>query len=185
MEKFFKDKKRIFECTISVEGASINETSARLLLDFGNQTLMFRGQVTSDGRCTIEVPPIRNMNESNGKAILEVISESSLFEAWEAEFELKESKTVKVEMSAPRPIMESKPKIVANVIEEAKPKKKLTPIQESFTKELKYYKINESNLRQNADSLKKIVRAIKKKYTASEVQSLFENVRICFRAARS
>jgi hypothetical protein len=182
MEKFFKDKKRIFECTISVEGASIKETTARLLLDFGQQTLMFRGRVSSDGKCTIEVPPLRNIHEETGRAILEVISESSLFEAWESDFELRESKTVKVEKTEDKPIIvESRPKVSAKVVSQPDP---LTPIQEFFVGELRKHSINEANYRKHDTDIKTIFRLIRERFSPEEVKSLMGHIKPCFEAAK-
>jgi len=99
MEKFFKDKSKLFECNLSVDGASIGETSARLVLQFEDNTnLLYYATLDENGKCKINIPPIKNMNATKGKAVLEVIAESTFFESWSGDFELVASKKVVVEM---------------------------------------------------------------------------------------
>lgn len=113
MELFYTDKGKTFECQIQVEGADINETTARLVLMFENKrNLIFFGDVNADGTCEIKVPALKELKESKGTAVLEVISESTFFEPWESEFELKTSKkvTVEVKSSNAKPLRENKTK---------------------------------------------------------------------------
>jgi len=99
MQKFYRDKTKIFECDISVEGAKLNETQARLVLEFPNQrNLLFYGNIDSNGKCEITVPPLKEMDEGEGTAKLEVIAETTYFESWKDDFVLDTSKKVTVEM---------------------------------------------------------------------------------------
>lgn len=98
MEIFFKDKQRIFECKILIEGANIEDATARLILEFDDQTLLFKGKIDENGKCSFQIPKLKNLTSLKGTASLEVVAESTLFEPWSSEFIVKESKSVKVEM---------------------------------------------------------------------------------------
>lgn len=118
--EIYRDKKKTFECNIMVDGADLSNTSARMLLEFDKQTFLFRGKVDASGKCTIEIPALKNVLEGNGNAILEVIADSTIFEAWKSDFILKESKSVKVmeviEKEADE-VIEEKIKVVVEVKE--------------------------------------------------------------------
>lgn len=186
MEQFYKDKKRVFECNITVEGADIDNTSARLIMEFDSQTLLFKGSVDSDGKCSIEIPALKNIKEEKGKATLEVISDSQLFEAWESDFILKESKTVKVEMVTPKQaIVENKIKVTAQPIKENLVTKnndfENRPIVKSFVYEMKKQKINETNVRTKNREIKNIFSSLKKTYSGNEITFLYENIKQCLK----
>jgi hypothetical protein len=101
MEVFYTDKGKLFECQIQVEGAESDETKARLIMMFENKrNLIFFGDVDSDGTCQIQVPALKDLKEGKGTVVLEVISDSTIFEPWEAKFELKPSKKVTVEVKS-------------------------------------------------------------------------------------
>lgn len=108
MEQFYTDKGKVFECQIQVEGADIADTKARLILMFENKrNMIFFGEVQSNGKCEIAVPALKEFKEGVGTAVLEVISESTLFEPWESKFQLKASKRVQVEVKENRkPLIE-------------------------------------------------------------------------------
>jgi hypothetical protein len=119
MQKFFTDKSKLFECNISVDGAKLNETKARLILEFpNNRNLLFYGNIDNYGKCQINIPALKEMNECEGIAKLEVIAESTYFETWNDNFKLETDKKVRVEMIEPKKetIIESTtPKISVNI----------------------------------------------------------------------
>ena len=98
--KVFTDKTKEFECKVKVEGASINKTSARLVLEGTLNTVMYEGSIDPKGWCTILVNPIRNVFNPGdiGKVKLEVIAEDTYFVPWESDFEVEAEKKVTVEM---------------------------------------------------------------------------------------
>lgn len=98
MEFFFKDKPKNYKWKINVEGANIEQTTARLILEFEDQSLLFKGKIDDSGVCTVQVPKLKNTTQSQGTAYFEVIVESTVFVPWTSEFTIKESKAVKVEM---------------------------------------------------------------------------------------
>lgn len=95
--KFYRDKGEKFSCDIDIEGASIDKSHVRLVLEFNNdKTYLFNGKLTSDGRCEVIIPPLKDIDSQKGKAILEVIAESTYFTPWESDFDVEISKKVSI-----------------------------------------------------------------------------------------
>lgn len=94
-----RDKDEVFECKISVEGTTLNEARARLVLDSEPWNLTFYGKIHPDGRCTVPIKKGLPLGEgSTGKIRLEVIAEDQLFIGWENEFLVEVSKKLSVEV---------------------------------------------------------------------------------------
>lgn len=110
MQKFYRDKSKLFECNISVDGAKINETKARLVLEFPNERhLLFHGKIDKNGKCEILIPPLNEMEECEGSALLEIIAEQTYFESWRDDFTLATNKKVVVEVfNEGKPIIENR-----------------------------------------------------------------------------
>jgi len=94
-----KDKNQDFSCDISLEGADLNKTSARLILETNDWNLVFFGSVDKNGKCLIEIKKLSIFNEGvSGKIKLEIIAEDSIFTPWEKDFKVKVSKKVNVKI---------------------------------------------------------------------------------------
>jgi hypothetical protein len=93
---FYKDIVDTFECDIKIEGTSLSESKARLLFKFKNRSYIFEGTISSDGRVKVIIPKLSEVSDDSGHAVLEVIAESSYFEAWSSDFQLKNKKEVKI-----------------------------------------------------------------------------------------
>lgn len=135
---FYRDSSDVFRCQVDVQGASINESRVRLVLEFDNgKTYMFKGKVKSDGMCEISVPKLKEEDGSGGNAVLEVIAENAFFEPWQGNFNLKSRKSVQVESvqvstSQDKRVTVSnvggtskKPTLVETILEGYKPSKQL------------------------------------------------------------
>ena len=135
MYTLFTDKAENFECNIDIEGASISDTQARLVLESKNINLLFEGSVDANGRCSIVIPKLKDyLKESKeGNMRLEVIAEDTFFSPWEDSFELKASKKVQVEVLSNKDelLKENKPSIKVTMPTKEKVEKK--PIQEKKT----------------------------------------------------
>lgn len=95
----YKDKSEDFSCDISLEGATLDNTKARLILESSDWTLMFEGDIDSKGKCTIPIKKLAILNEGvTGKIRLEVIADGSVFTPWEDDFKVKLSKKVLVKI---------------------------------------------------------------------------------------
>ena len=51
MYKLFTDKSELFECDIKLEGASLSKSSARLVVETQDYSLLFNGDINSSGNC--------------------------------------------------------------------------------------------------------------------------------------
>ena len=100
MQKFFTDKTKLFECNIAIDGANLNETKARLILEFPNKrNLLFYGDINRNtGKCEVLIPALKEMDECEGNVLLEVIADSTYFESWSDKFKLQQNKKVVVEI---------------------------------------------------------------------------------------
>jgi len=100
MYELFVDKQETFECNIKLEGASITNAKARLILESDEMNLVFMGEIDSNGNCTVPIKKLKNIlpEETEGKMTLEVIADDTYFEPWQTDFFVKASKSVKVEV---------------------------------------------------------------------------------------
>ena len=99
----YKDRSEDFSCDISLEGANLNDTEARLILESDDWTLMFSGEIDKKGKCTIPIKKLAILNEGVvGKIRLEIIAEGTVFTPWEDDFKVKLSKKVAVKIHESR-----------------------------------------------------------------------------------
>tara|TARA_R110000824_G_C15149284_1_gene670829 strand:- start:491 stop:958 length:468 start_codon:yes stop_codon:yes gene_type:complete len=126
MYTLYSDKTNLFECDIQLEGASLNDASARLIIESDGTNLLYNGEIDSQGNCKINVPKLKNIIKESGNIKLEVIADDMYFNPWNSEFDLKASKklTVEVKQQTKTPIIESKPKVKVNIIAETPQKSK-------------------------------------------------------------
>ncbi len=113
MYKLFTDKSELFECDIKLEGASLSKSSARLVVETSDYSLLFKGEINSSGKCEIPIRKLRGLidESTTGNIRLEVIAEDTYFTPWESDFEVDASKKVTVEVksqSTKKPIVETK-----------------------------------------------------------------------------
>ena len=116
MYKLFTDKSELFECDIKLEGASLSKSSARLVVETSDYSLLFKGEINSSGKCEIPIRKLKGLIDENttGNIRLEVIAEDTFFTPWESDFEVDASKKVTVEVksqSTKKPIVETKVKV--------------------------------------------------------------------------
>jgi len=112
MYTLYSDKQNIFECDIQLEGASLSQAFARVILEGNDLNLVFNGEITSDGNCRINLPKL-NMLKEGGEMKLEVIADDMYFNPWNSEFDIKKSKNITVEVKQPsdKIIKENKAKV--------------------------------------------------------------------------
>ena len=115
MYKLFTDKSELFECDIKLEGASLNKSKARLVVETNDYSLMFNGNIDSSGKCEIPIRKLKGLIDetTSGNIKLEVIAEDTFFIPWESDFEVAASKKVTVEVKSQqiKPILETKVKV--------------------------------------------------------------------------
>ena len=170
MYKLFTDKVELFECDIKIEGASLSKSTARLVVETNDYSLMFNGKINSSGKCQIPIRKLKGLidESSKGNIRLEVIADDTYFTPWKSELEIDASKKVTVEIkSQQKPLIESKgPKVQVSMIKETKKinKSKQVTITESekdhifnIMKLLIHEDVNINNLSYKKDKLNKVI----------------------------
>lgn len=100
--KLYTDKIEKFEAKIQLEGASVKDAKARLVVESQDFDLMFHGKINGDGVVSIPVKRLKGLIEEDTKGTikLEVIAEDVYFVPWESDFEVEQSKKVTVEIKS-------------------------------------------------------------------------------------
>ena len=119
MYKLFTDKSELFECDIKLQGASLNKSKARLVVETQDYSLMFNGSISKGGKCEIPIRKLKGLidEDTTGNIRLEVIAEDTFFTPWESDFEVETSKKVTVEVKSQttkKPIVEAKVKVTTS-----------------------------------------------------------------------
>lgn len=183
MYKLFTDKTELFECDIKLEGASLKDSQARLLIESENLNLIFKGTITSDGKCTIPVRKLKGLldEDISGDIKLEVIAEDTYFVPWESKFTVDTSKKITVEVKSQQStdvLMESKPKVsvtkVKNDVISLHEREHIIKILRLLIKE----DINLKNLSIKKDELNNIIGTYLQKndITSSQKEPIIEGV---------
>ena len=144
--KLYTDKTELFECNVSLDGASIKDSKLRAILKFDDKNLMVEGKINSNGKGQIILPKLKNISQDGevGKMQLEVIAEDAYFQPYEEAFQVITSKKATVEVLNKKSL---KPKIVV---------KKITPEQELVSL-LKERGMTKQLLIKNKKSLSKLL----------------------------
>ena len=165
--KLYTDKQETFECDLFLEGADLKDSSARILVETKDLTLLFPGEINEDGNCKVPIKKLKGLlgEDTTGNIKLEVIAEDTLIQPWQSEFVVETSKKVTVEIKSQgnkKSIKESsnKPQVkIKNIKNDFNPinemvtmlthngitlseviknKRKIAPILESYSKRIKY-----------------------------------------------
>ena len=153
MYPLYSDKQNLFECSLQLEGCSLNQASARLIIESEQNSLIFNGEIDNTGVCLIPVKKLKGLVSEGGSMKLEVIADDMYFSPWESEYELLQSKQVTVEVKTPS----SKPKL----FESKKPK-----VNVSFKKPIPQPR-----------KQKRVVKETRKEFSKRELQSLLNRLR--------
>jgi hypothetical protein len=132
MYTLYTDRQETFKCNIGIEGAELENTKARLVIESKNHSLLFEGEIDSQGHCEVEISKLKRLigETTTGNIRLEVIADDTFFTPWEDTYEVETSKKVTVEVmnTNKEVVKESKSKLSVKVEEQAKsvskPKKK-------------------------------------------------------------
>ncbi len=172
MYKLFTDKTELFECNIKLEGASLKNSQARLIIESEDINLLFKGQITPEGKCIIPIKKLKGLLEGNtkGEIKLEVIAEDTYFTPWKSEFLVEASKklTVEVKSQDAEIITESAPRVQVSGIKET-----VDPITEHVVKLIKLLikeDININNLSIKKDKVNNIIATYTKENPIQETQ---------------
>lgn len=151
----YTDKPTQFKCRIQLDGASLKEARARLVVNGPSTSILYEGKIERDGICAINIKNIKEIFEvdDTGEMQLEVIADGNYFQPWSSDFTVTASKKLRVEVITNE--IERKPSMKVQI---ESPDKRLT---ESIVSELKSAGINRHNLQ----SKMKLVRGIIKDQT--------------------
>ena len=157
--KLYTDKQETFECDLYLEGASLKDSSARILVETKDLTLLFPGKISKDGNCKVPIKKLKGLlgEDTTGNIKLEVIAEDTLIEPWQSEFVVSTSKKVTVEVKGQGNKKQIK--------ESSKPRVKIKNVKNYFNP------INEivKTLKENGITLQKVVKDKKR------IVSILEN----------
>lgn len=100
--KMYRDKAEVIEFKIGVQGVSLAQAQARIILETDSWNLVFPGKVYSDGRCVVPLKMLTVFPVNTvGKITLEVILDSTIFTPWEETFVVDGYKKVDAELVKP------------------------------------------------------------------------------------
>ena len=154
MYKLYTDKQETFECDLFLEGADLKQSSARILVETKDLTLLFPGKITEDGNCKVPIKKLKGLldEKSEGNIKLEVIAEDTLIEPWQSEFIVETAKKVTVEVKSQK---NKKP-----IRESSKPQVKIKNVKNDFSPINEMVKVlteNKITLQKVAKDKKRIV----------------------------
>jgi hypothetical protein len=136
MYTLYTDKSENFKCSIDVEGATIDRTTARLVLENDNMNVLFEGVINSDGSCVIPIKKMKHIlpEGTKGTMKLEVVADDTFFSPWQDDFTIKVNKKVTVEVANDTRINRIKENKVKVQVTNVKQKTKKKPIQREIVK---------------------------------------------------
>lgn len=188
MYTLYTDKVENFKCSIDLEGASLDDTKVRLVLENSKLNLLYEGEVDSSGNCTIPISKLKNVLKegTEGTMKLEVIAEDTYFSPWEDDFKVATNKKVTVEVlsNSKDTIKESKVKVKVDykkptkevVKESIKKTEKIKDHSSIVSKVLKKKGITKENITENIDSVSKILYKYTKLYNIDNQNDLLVKV---------
>lgn len=173
--RLYTDKANKFQCTIQVEGTSLNNSQARIILETNNEmSYLFKGKLHENGVCDFDLPKLKHILNEGDKGLLrlEIIADDVHFEPWNSEFNVVADKKVSVVVQ--EQAINEKPKIMVNEITLSKieEKKKIVEKAPEPVKEVIQEKIEEPKqvkLEQPKSEGKKI------KLTKNQIEMLLKN----------
>ena len=164
MYKLYTDKSELFECDIKIEGAQLSNSTARLVVETNDYSLMFNGKINSTGKCEIPIRKLKGLidESTTGNIRLEVIAEDTYFTPWKSDFAIEASKKVTVEVKS----QSSKKVIKENKVQVTNVKQEVTDYDVNHVTNILKLLVRENitleNLSVKKDRLNKIVATYRK-----------------------
>ena len=176
MYKLFTDKNELFECNISLQGASLKKSKARLVVETQDYSLLFNGSINSNGKCEIPIRKLKGLidEDTSGNIRLEVIAEDTFFTPWQSDFEVETSKKVTVEVktqTTQKPILEAKATVKPQQVTKSE-KDHVVNLFKLLIKE----DINIDNISYKRNKLNNIVATYLKKHTVNDTEKIINGV---------
>ena len=158
MYKLYTDKPELFECDIKIEGASLKKSTARLVVETSEYSLMFNGKISESGKCEIPIRKLKGLidESSKGNIRLEVIAEDTYFTPWKSEFDIQSSKQVTVEVRSQNQSVIQENKVQVSNVKQHITEQEVNHVK-NILKLLVRENININNLHVKKDRINKIV----------------------------
>ena len=120
MYNLYTDRQELFEAKIDVSGASLEQSTCRILVESDNWNLVFNGEINEDGNVKIPIKKLKALfkDGDTGTIKLEVIADDTYFTPWESDFKINTSKKVVAEIKSQQ--SESKDLMEAHVMVKSK-----------------------------------------------------------------
>lgn len=180
MYNLYTDKSELFECKISLEGSSIENSECRLVIESDDLSLLFRGKLNKDGKAEIPIKKLKGLMSEGTSGImqLEVLADKeTYFLPWQEKFIVKTNKKVTVEVlqkTENKKLLTTetkKPSIKVDV----KSNKEISKLKTSdkdiireFIFNLRKNNINLLNLESKKEEFNKIIFNLNKKYEIND-----------------
>ena len=176
MYKLFTDKTELFECNISLQGASLKKSKARLVVETQDYSLLFNGSINSNGKCEITIRKLKGLidEETSGNSRLEVLAEDTFFTPWQSDFEVETSRKVTIEVknqTTQKPILEAKATVKPQQVTISE-KKHVVNLFKLLIKE----DINIDNISYKRNKLNNIVATYLKEHTVNDTEKVINGV---------
>jgi len=176
MYKLFTDKTELFECNISLQGASLKKSKARLVVETQDYSLLFNGSINSNGKCEIPIRKLKGLidEDTSGNIRLEVIAEDTFFTPWQSDFEVETNRKVTVEVktqTTQKPILEAKATVKSQQVTKSE-KKHVVNLFKLLIKE----DINIDNISYKRNELNNIVATYLKENTVDDTEKVINGV---------
>jgi len=95
---FHRDTDETFECVVTVEGGSSENTISRLILKTDMWNIVFDGVIKKNGTCEVPLKKLSLFPDgTTGKAYLEIVVDDVVFVPWESPFRVSTSKKVTIQ----------------------------------------------------------------------------------------
>ena len=99
MYKLYTDKQETFECDLFLEGADLKQSSARIVVESEDLTLMFKGTIDDKGNCKVPIKKLKGLMSENTTGDIK-LEEDTLIEPWQSDFIVDTAKKVTVEVKS-------------------------------------------------------------------------------------
>jgi hypothetical protein len=150
----YLDKPNVLECTVSLEGASLKEAVARVILEQDGHSTMFEGEISENGECSIKMERLKEIvsDGDTGHMKLEIIAGDVYFQPWDTNYTVDLFKKIRVEVKTPtakKPT--AKIQIVSPQVKEYK------SLVETIVQKLETDGVDASNINKHKQLFRKIV----------------------------
>lgn len=154
--KLYLDKANNFQCKLELEGASLENSHARIILEGKTKKFLFEGTISQKGECEIGLERLGEIFKEGdiGKMRLEVIADDAYFLPWQSDFNIDVSKKLRVEVMSPtKPL--AKPAMTVSMVSPAE--REFHTLVESVSTKLKKGGITLASVPKNKNLISKLV----------------------------